>query len=448
MELVNREVEEKLLGEVAGCSAFMDPGQVRADVDRLNITPECFFHSDTRSVFEVMHARLREGEPCDLVQIERSLKLLNLKSGTETHSVVGWLLQRQADTLGSLSMAKVWVEELRELAARRRLKGVAVDLQLRALDPTRPVDEALGWLSGQMNGLVSGSPNRIQRLDSLMDRVAQQLAETGTGATGSVVKTGIEVWDRNVGGLFNTLTVIGGHPSRGKSALAASMMLGLARQQNQGIVFSLEDPAEWILYRLLADASRVSGFFMRTRPLTAEQQDAVGAAWETIRGLAKYIMFDERSRLTPAQLVAAARDAILTEKAAWIIADHAGEFAYPQLRKGERADMDIAEGLMDLRALAKSHKVPVVLLSQLTGSAKPPHTMLDFKNTSVFAEAARVAAIVWTRDGNPLDVNVSLLKNTFGKRDFDMKFQLDATSGLLIEPPSPTMPVGEQKELL
>jgi replicative DNA helicase len=448
MELVDRETEEKLLGEIAGCSSYQDAADVRLDVDRLNITPEVFHFSDTRAVFEVMLSRLREGEPCDVVHIRDAILKLPISTTSNTHTTVGWLLTAQAGGMGTLSIAKAWVRDLKELAARRRVKQLAVDLQLRAGDPTMEMSSALGWLSAQMNGLVSGAYSRVQRLDTKLDLVAQQIAEVGTDSRKGVVKTGIDVWDTNVGGLFPTLTVIGGHPSRGKSGLAASFMLGLARQQKSGLIFSLEDPAEWILYRLLADASRVSGFFMRTRPLTAEQQEAVGLVWEEIRALAKFIMFDERSRLTPMQLVAAARDAILTEKAQWIIADHAGEFSYPQLRKGERADMDIAEGLMDLRALAKEHRVPVVLLSQLTGSSKPPHTMLDFKNTSVFAEAARVAAIVWTKDGAPLDVTVSLLKNTFGKRDFDMKFRLDPTSGLLIEPPNPTMPVGEQKDLL
>jgi hypothetical protein len=58
-----------------------------------------------------------------------------------------------------------------------------------------------------------------------------------------------------------------------------------------------------------------------------------------------------------------------------------------------------------------------------------------------------MAAIVWTQDGNPLEPTVSIVKNTNGKRDFDMRFKLDAVSGLLVEPPPPTSIPG-QKALL
>lgn len=437
-KLLNRELEEKLLGEIAANST-LDTEETRVVVERMALSPEVFGHEDTRLIFELMRSRLDDGEPCSAIGLDQELKKRGKKNP---------LIQMQGQASGMpLVFCSRWALELKELRARRQLREVAKDLLYRAEDSARPVDESIAYLGQQMNLLVSGGASRIQTLDAKLPVVAAQMDAVGAGQS-TVVRCGIDVWDRNVGGLWPTLNVIGGHPSRGKSALAASMILGLARQGIPGIIFSMEDPAEWLLYRYIAHLSRVPGFLMRTRPLDGKQQESVGNVWGDVRELSKFIMFDERGRLKPAQLVSAAREAILTRGAKWVFADHAGEFAFEKQRDGNRHDLDIAEGLSEMREIGKAMNVPFILLSQLSRGAKIPHSLQDFKNASAIEETARVAAIVWTNDGSPLDVNVSCVKNTFGKRDFDMKFQLDATSGLLIEPPNPTMPAGEQGALL
>jgi replicative DNA helicase len=436
--LINRESEERLLAEVAASSG-VDVTDTLSDLDKLSITGDVFAHEDTRDAHSLMREFLVRGDPCGVLQLEHEGKRRGL--------ALGWLIIRQAEAQGSLMFGRHYADELRELAGRRRLHALALDIKHRAESMTNPVDETVVHLSSQMNALVSGASARIETLDTKMGLVARQLEQVAQGQAGGVLKTGMEVWDRNVGGWWPTLNVIGGHPSRGKSGLVAAQILEVAKQGIPGIIFTLEDPAEWLVYRYLAHLSRVPGFLLRTRELTADQHEAVGQAWPEVERLGRYIMFDERSRLKPSQLVAAARDAILTRGAKWVVADHAGEFSYDQRRGGDRHDLDVAEGLSEMRSVAKSYGVPFVLLSQLTRSSKPPHTMQDFKNASSVEECARMAAIVWTQDGNPLEPTVSIVKNTNGKRDFDMRFKLDAVSGLLVEPPPPTSIPG-QKALL
>ena len=441
--LTSRLAEESLLASVA-VSSNVDVAETLAALDTLGLTADVFAFDDTRMAYGLMREFLQRGDPCHVRQMEFEAKRRAIS--------IGWLIAAEAQSSGVLSFAKAMADELRELSGRRRIKALALDLKYRAENMTSPVDETVVHLSGQLNALVSGASARIQTLDSKMPLVSTQLDGVSKGELGGVVKTGMEAWDRNVGGWWPTLNVIGGHPSRGKSGLVAAQILSLARQaeagdQGPGIIFTLEDPAEWLVYRYLAHISRVPGFLLRTRELNAEQQEAVGAAWPEVERLGRHIMFDERSRLKPAQLVAAARDAILTRGARWVVADHAGEFAYTR-GHGDRHDLDVAEGLSEMRSVAKSYGVPFVLLSQLSRQAKPPHSMQDFKNASAVEEVARMAAIVWTHDGNPLEPIVSIVKNTNGKRDFDMKFQLDATSGLLVEAPPPSRAHAEQESFL
>jgi len=434
--LIDREAEEMLLGTVALASNTDGPQATLEALDKLSLTAGDFAHEHTRDTHDLMRAFLVRGDPCGVVQLEREAKRRGI--------AIAWLIQSQARSVGELSLCRHYADSLRELAARRRLRELAVDLQQRAEHPGTAVEETVMHLSTVMNQLASGASARVETLDVKMPVVSRQLDEVARGVTGTVLKTGMEAWDTNVGGWWPTLNVIGGHPSRGKSGLVAAQILSLAQQGVPGMIFSLEDPAEWLIYRYLAHFSRVPGFVLRTRELNQEQQEAIGRVWPEVERLAKFIMFDERSRLKPAQLVGAARDAILKRGARWIVADHAGEFSYDQRRGGDRFDLDVAEGLMEMRAVAKSYGVPFVLLSQLSRSSKPPHTMQDFKNASAVEEAARMAAIVWTNDGKPLEPTVSIVKNTNGKRDFDLRMVLDPISGLVVEPPSPTSLPGHQ----
>lgn len=435
--LVSREVEERLLAEIA-CYSMVDEDAAQAEADKLGLTADAFAHDDTKSTWSLMMEFLKRGDPCGVLHLEIEAK----KRGV----FPGWLIAREVQASGSLMFARALAAELKELAARRRVNALALDIKERSENLLTPVDETLGHLASQMNALASGTSTQMRSLDTKMSLVAEQIEQVGVGQS-PVLKTGIDVWDRNVGGLWPTLNVIGGHPSRGKSGLAASMMMSLAQQGIRGSIFTLEDTAEWILYRMLAHISRVPQFVLRTREMNADQQDAVGRSWPVVERLSKFILFDERSRLKPAQIVAAARQAILQDGAKWVMLDHLGEVSYDKGRGGERHDLDVAEGLYELRATAKSYRVPVVVLSQLSRSAKPPHAMQDFKNASAVEEAARVAAIVWTNEGAPLEPTVSIVKNTNGKRDFDMKFRLDATSGLLIEPPPPTSALTQERML-
>ena len=443
--LIDREAEEMLLGTVAAASEIDGAKQTLEELDRLSLTSGDFAHEHTRDTHDLMRAFLVRGDTCGVVQLEREAKRRDL--------AIGWLAQAQTKSTGVLTMCRHYADTLRELAARRRLRRLAVEVQQRAESPQDPVDETMLFISSKMNDMASGASARIETLDKKMPLVSKQLDEVAKGSGGNVVKTGLTTWDINVGGWWPTLNVIGGHPSRGKSGLVASMMLELARQaerdeQGPGIIFTLEDPAEWLVYRYLAHISRVPGFILRTRELNSDQQEKIGAAWPEVERLGRHIMFDERSRLKPAQLVAAARDAVLKKGARWIVADHAGEFSYEARRNGERFDLDVAEGLSEMRALAKSYGVPFVLLSQLTRSTKPPHTMQDFKNASAVEENARMAAIVWTAEGKPLEPTVSVVKNTNGKRDFDLRMVLDPCSGLVVEPPDPTSLPGTQGAFL
>lgn len=436
--LIDDSTEEQVIGEIAS-SSTVDAEETLRAIDQFGLTRDLFTNDDRRRWFDLAVEELRKGRPAALLALEPEMRRRGIPVSVASPAI-------EARGLGGAMFLAKPIEHLRDLKRRRDLASLARELNLRAADFTESPDDTQGFLARSINDLVRGGGSRARRLSEKMPLVAQELAAVGSGKS-RVLKTGIGLWDQNVGGLHPTLTVIGGHPSRGKSGLAASMIWRLAERGHRPGVFTLEDTADAMIYRYLAAQSRVSSFFMRTRPMSADQQEAIGQVWEHVRTITDRVYFDERSRPTPAQVLAAAREMVLSNDVDVVFLDHLGELSFESKRGGERTDLDIKDGLLDLRALAKDTGVPLVVLSHLKRGTKAPHQMEDFAEAAAVERAARVAAIIWTADGKPLDPLVSIVKNTLGKRDFDLRFRLDPISALVDEPPDQPSPKKEQEDM-
>lgn len=435
------DLERRFLAECASASVAESPEAVRNALGIVGATSEWFTDENARLVFRYVSEAVHEGRPAGVMELEHELK----QAGDWPKA--SWLIQAQAAAMFGTASITTWAKTLRDLTNRRQLDALARDLAFRASDGDHEPLSTLQHLSAQTGRIVLGAERRSRRLSEKMQNVADEMARVGTEAD-AVLKTGIELWDKNVGGLFPTLTVIGGHPSRGKSGLAATMILKMAMAGLRPAIFTLEDTAEWLIYRFLGHLARVPTFKMRSRPLDEGETAAVGSAWARAEQIADRVYFDERSRPTPLEVLTGAREMILRDDVSCVFIDHAGELNYEMKRGGDRHDLDVADGLLDLRALAKDHKKPVILLSHLSRGKKAPHTMEDFANSAAIERAARVAAIVWTNDGKPLDPFVSIVKNTFGKRDLDLQFELDPVSALVDEPlPEAPQPTGQESLL-
>ncbi len=236
------------------------------------------------------------------------------------------------------------------------------------------------------------------------------MKELSTGKGTPVIPTGLHDWDRLIGGLWPTLIVIGAHPGHGKSGLIGRLLLNLAIAGVRSAIFSLEDQATWLAYRALSAASGVSQFVLRNRKLTDDQADAVHSGDTEIGAYAANIMIDERGALPPSEIVQGARDAILNKGARVVVVDHYGEVRHGE-DKRDRHDLMIAAGLSDLRNLAKSYGVPIIVAAHLKPEAVYPFTQHDFRNASAFEQMSRVA-VMWEKKDAVLKMQV--VKNQFG----------------------------------
>jgi replicative DNA helicase len=166
---------------------------------------------------------------------------------------------------------------------------------------------------------------------------------------------------------------------------------------------------------------------LANRPLGSLQLQRFGVAVEELYQPLDKVLLDDRSGLTTAEVVASAR-AMVAQGARAIFVDHLGEI---RLERTDRHDLDIAEVLQQLRALAKTHNVPVVVLAHMKrreGSETEPR-LTDFAFSAGVERMARVA-LGLTRP-EPGQLRVHVLKQTQGVADVSVDLDFEAQSGMV-----------------
>jgi replicative DNA helicase len=188
--------------------------------------------------------------------------------------------------------------------------------------------------------------------------------------------TGYSGLDEVMGGLRQgRLSILGGRPAMGKSAVAVEIMKRIAKAGYGAGMFSLEmDISELALRMGCGEAYDHYGganpiyFAASSGRLTGEQELALVEGGDMLRRLP--IFFDDRTGLRPSQIIPAAKRLIRRwEKQkinpGVIIIDHLHIVKPDQDRHGNRA-AEVGDVSYALACLAKETGVPVLALCQLS----------------------------------------------------------------------------------
>lgn len=321
---------------------------------------------------------------------------------------------------------------VREASMRRQyleaLRTVARVVTDEASPLSNAVAEAAKLLSAWQDETTSA-----RTLDSSLLALVDELEAVAQGRLRSTVPTGIEALDAVIGGLQPTLTIVGALPGVGKSALVAGICRMLALRKTSVGVLSLEDDANWLTRRLLAHLSSVPVFVLANRPMAPSQQRRVSEVVTDLQQMLAHIHVDDRPGLTTADVVASARR-MVARGAKAIIVDHLGEV---RIERSERHDLDISDCLRELRTVAKTARVPVVVLAHLRRreglSVDTEPRLTDFAFSSGVERMARVALGLW-RSGE--DLHCTVLKQTQGVSGVTVRLRMNPQAGLVVESPS------------
>jgi replicative DNA helicase len=419
--LANLDAERAFIATIGWASAE-DPAKAKRLLDGSLVTADRMFFPAHRDVLEVASELLARGNPVDAIVLSAKL------SGNETVQRAGgaaWL----TELMGVSSFEHLLPEyaaAIRDMALRRKLVAIANDMRAAAYTTNQEAGEVLAKVTSSLASITL-SKRQTRTLSDVLTDCIDEMEAVRQGRATRIVPTGLVELDAILGGgLPPTLIVLGAFCGVGKSALFATICQRAARTGTKVGIFSLEDEARWLGWRILSAESDVPQGILRNKPLRGTQELRVQKAIDRVAPWASNLLIDDRCKLEPAEIAQTATDWIVNHGARLILVDHIGEVRLPRANK-DRHDLALTDALIELRDVAKARGVPVVVASHLTTKGKntdpSDKPRLDsFKNTSSLENMARVA-LGLSREPDSDTLNVHVLKNTNGRvGDLQLKF--------------------------
>lgn len=259
---------------------------------------------------------------------------------------------------------------LAELARKRSLSAAIAEAQASLLNAETPASEIANQLERQIVG--SEFSTQADRPTSMLAAVTEAIAQSVDayrGDTPELVRFGIPALDSIIPGLYpGELTLLGGRPAMGKSAVALTMALNAARAGHGVAIASLEMTPAAMAQRALSEATARDGravpyVNMRSGDMTEDQMRAIVELGQSVGNLP--ITFLSRSYSNVDALVSGVRQiARATPNLRLLIVD------YAQLLKAPGKDryQQVTNISLALKGMAMSLSIPVLALSQLSRS--------------------------------------------------------------------------------
>lgn len=215
------------------------------------------------------------------------------------------------------------------------------------------------------------------------------------------VTTGFSYFDKKTGGLEKeSLYVIGGRPSTGKTSWACSLILNMAQSGVRVGFISIEMSRRIITVRMLcalagANLKQVNSGFVSERDMVR----LVGAAGTLAKAPIDIV---DRPGVTPAQLRSIGRR-LCMRGCQVIVIDHLHEIVVPEANGANSEQIQAMQAAEAARWIARTCKVPVVALAQLSRSFESEQAkskfriprMTDLRGSGVMEQKADLIGILY-----------------------------------------------------
>jgi len=349
-------------------------------------------------IYQVMMTQSEANSPIDVVTLAESLNSLH-----ELNNAGGldYLSELSGNARGTANI-HAYAEIIRERAILRRLISVANNIADSGYNTggkkaEEIVDEAeqkvfnISDERPQDSGPVFVNPilaKAVERID--------ELAGTEGDLTG--LPSGYTDLDHMTSGWQKSdLVIVAGRPSMGKTAFAMNLVENAILDQDQPVlVFSLEMPAESLIFRMLSSIGRLDQGKLRTGQLNDDDWPGFNNAVKKLKDRPLYI--DDSAGVSPMEMRSRARR-IKREHGAlgMIVVDY---LQLMQIKGSTEGRVnEISEISRSLKLLAREFECPVIALSQLNrGLEQRPNkrpVMSDLRESGAIEQDADVIAFIY-----------------------------------------------------
>jgi len=356
----NVDAEKSLLG------AVLIDEETLADISE-HVTVKDFYEKRHSIIYGGMMRLYEKHKPVDLLTLTDELKRKN-----EIDIVGGSAyLTELTNYVPTSAHAEAYAELVAQKAVRRRLIKASSEISELGYNEDTTTQELLEKAEAELFSVSDQSLKQdLVSIESILTESFDRMEELhrNKGALRGV-RTGYQDLDNMTAGLQRSdLIILAARPAMGKTTLVTNLAYNIATIAKQSVLFfSLEMSKEQLVDRMLADASGVDAWNIRTGNLS---DDDFGKLSEAMGELAEAPIFiDDTPGLSVLEMRTKARRANHEQPLGLIIID------YLQLMQGSGRDngnrvQEVSEISRGLKLIARELNVPVIALSQLSRSVE------------------------------------------------------------------------------
>lgn len=362
-ETTGRLIPQNLEAEKSVLGAILIDESVISDIVTV-VKPRDFYDPKHQAIFDAMLKLFEKSSPIDLLTLTDQLK----KNKDLTKIGGSAYLAELTNYVPTASHAEAYAKMVAQAATRRRLIKASSSITDLAYEEGTTVDELLGKAEKEIFS-VSDS-NSVGDLVSLEDILTEsfdriEALHKNQGALRGV-STGYRDLDNMTAGFQRSdLLILAARPAMGKTTFVTNLAYNVATIAKQPVLFfSLEMSKEQLVDRMLADASGVDSWKIRTGNLNDEDFSKLSEAMGEMAEAP--IMIDDTPGLSILEMRTKARRAAHNRELGLIIVDYLQLMqASTRSNDGNRVQ-EVSEISRGLKLIARELNVPVVALSQLS----------------------------------------------------------------------------------
>ena len=385
----NLDAEKSLLG------AVLIDEEVLADVSEA-VKSKDFYDKRHATIYDAMMRLFEHHKPVDLLTLTEELKRKD-----DLDAIGGsTYLSELTNYVPTAAHAGTYAELVAQKAVRRRLIKASAEISELGFDEEFNVQELLERAEAELFSVSDASLKQdLTSIEEILTDSFDRMEELhrNKGALRGI-RTGYRDLDNMTAGLQRSdLIILAARPAMGKTTLVTNLAYNVATLAKQPVLFfSLEMSKEQLVDRMLADASGVDSWNIRTGNLSDEDfaklSEAMGEMAEAP------IFIDDKPGLSVLEMRTKARRAAHDGPLGLIIVD------YLQLMQGSgRSDgnrvQEVSEISRGLKLIAREMNVPVIALSQLSRSVEnrtPQVPMLaDLRESGSIEQDADIVMFIY-----------------------------------------------------
>ena len=386
---------QSLDAEMSLLGAVLIDEEVLADASE-HVGAEDFYDKRHSMIFGAMMRLYERHKPVDLLTLTDELQ----KKDQLAEVGGSAYLTELTNYVPTAAHASSYAEIVAQKAVRRRLIKASADISQLGFDENTTTQELLEKAEAE---LFSVSDQLLKQdlvsLESILtdsfDRI-EELHRNKGQLRG--IRTGYRDLDTMTAGLQRSdLIIIAARPAMGKTTLVTNLAYNVATIEKKPVLFfSLEMSKEQLTDRMLADASGVDSWNIRTGNLSdddwAKLSEAMGEMAEAP------IFIDDTPGLSVLEMRTKARRAMHDQQLGLVIVDYLQLMQANGNHNGNRVQ-EVSEISRGLKLIARELNVPVIALSQLSRSVEsrtPPVPQLaDLRESGSIEQDADIVSFIY-----------------------------------------------------